>query len=98
MGFVAWIVLGLVSGVLAKVIMPGRDPGGLIVTIVLGIAGALGGGYIGTQLGFGRVSGLDLRSLAIAGGGALVLLFLYRMMKRTGAGCESTLWHLLPPA
>ena len=85
MGFVAWIVLGLVAGVLAKVIMPGRDPGGLVVTILLGIAGALVGGYIGTQLGFGRVSGLDLRSLAISVGGAVVLLFLYRMLKRRGA-------------
>ncbi len=85
MGFVAWIVLGLVAGVVAKVIMPGRDPGGLIVTILLGIAGALVGGYLGTQLGFGRVSGLDLRSLAISVGGAVVLLFLYRMLKRRGA-------------
>jgi len=85
MGFVAWIVLGLVAGILAKVIMPGRDPGGLIVTILLGIAGALVGGYLGTQLGFGRVSGLDLRSLAISVGGAVVLLFLYRMLKRRGA-------------
>jgi len=85
MGFVAWIVLGLVAGILAKIIMPGRDPGGLIVTILLGIAGALVGGYIGTQLGFGRVSGLDLRSLAISVGGAVVLLFLYRMLKRRGA-------------
>ncbi len=85
MGFVAWIVLGLVAGVVAKVIMPGRDPGGLIVTILLGISGALVGGYLGTQLGFGRVSGLDLRSLAISVGGAVVLLFLYRMLKRRGA-------------
>jgi len=85
MGFVAWIVLGLVAGVLAKVIMPGRDPGGLIVTIVLGIAGALVGGFIGTQLGFGSVSGLDLRSVAIAVGGAILLLFLHRMLRRRGA-------------
>jgi len=85
MGFVAWIVLGLVAGVLAKVIMPGRDPGGLVVTILLGIAGALVGGYIGTKLGFGTVSGLGLRSLAIAVGGAVLLLFLYRMLKRRGA-------------
>ena len=85
MGFVAWIVLGLVAGVLAKIVMPGRDPGGLIVTIVLGILGALVGGWIGTQLGFGRVSGFDLRSLAIAVGGAVLLLIVYRMMKRRGA-------------
>jgi uncharacterized membrane protein YeaQ/YmgE (transglycosylase-associated protein family) len=78
-------VLGLVAGILAKIVMPGRDPGGLIVTILLGIAGALVGGYIGTQLGFGTVSGFDLRSLAISVGGAVLLLFLYRLLKRRGA-------------
>ena len=85
MGFVSWIVFGLVAGILAKVIMPGRDPGGLIVTILLGIGGALVGGYIGTRLGFGTVSGLDLRSLAISVGGAVLLLFLYRLLKRRRA-------------
>jgi uncharacterized membrane protein YeaQ/YmgE (transglycosylase-associated protein family) len=82
MGIATWIVLGLVAGVLAKVIMPGKDPGGIIVTICIGIAGALVGGFIGTQLGFGTVSGFDLRSLAIAIGGALLLLFLFRRLKR----------------
>ena len=85
MGFVSWIVLGLVAGVLAKIVMPGRDPGGLIVTILLGIAGALVGGYIGTRLGFGTVSGFDLRSLAISVGGAVLLLILYRLLKRRRA-------------
>ena len=82
MGIITWILLGLVAGVLAKMVMPGRDPGGIIVTIVLGIVGALVGGFIGTRLGFGDVSGFDLRSLAIAVGGAVLLLFLYRRLKR----------------
>ena len=82
MGIVTWILLGLVAGVLAKMVMPGRDPGGFIVTIVLGIAGALVGGFIGTRLGFGDISGFDLRSLAIAVGGAVLLLFLHRRLRR----------------
>jgi len=85
MGIVTWIVLGLVAGVLAKIIMPGRDPGGIIITTVLGIAGAVIGGFVGTQLGFGRVSGFDVRSLALAVGGAILLLFLHRLLRRRGA-------------
>jgi uncharacterized membrane protein YeaQ/YmgE (transglycosylase-associated protein family) len=82
MGIASWIVLGLVAGVLAKLLMPGRDPGGIIVTTVLGVAGALVGGFIGTQLGFGNVSGFDFRSLAIAVGGAILLLYLHRALRR----------------
>ena len=84
MGIASWIVLGLVAGVLAKLLMPGKDPGGIIVTTVLGVAGALVGGFIGTQLGFGNVSGFDLRSLAIAVGGAILLLYLHRALRRRG--------------
>jgi len=84
MGIASWIVLGLVAGVLAKMLMPGKDPGGIIVTTVLGVAGALVGGFIGTQLGFGNISGFDLRSLAIAVGGAILLLYLHRALRRRG--------------
>lgn len=84
MGIISWIVLGLVCGALAKLIMPGKDPGGWIVTIVLGIAGALLGGFIASQVGLGTVKGFDLRSLAIAIGGALILLGAYRLWKSRG--------------
>lgn len=82
MGILAWIVFGLLAGVVAKFIMPGKDPGGFIVTILLGIAGAVIGGFIGTLIGFGSVSGFDLRSFVIAVLGALLLLFIYRRVRR----------------
>ena len=82
MGILTWIVLGLVAGALAKFIMPGRDPGGIIVTIILGIVGAVVGGFIGTLLGFGDISGFDIRSIVIAVIGAIVLLAIYRAVRR----------------
>ena len=65
---------------LAKLILPGRDPGGIIVTIIIGIVGAVIGGYIGTHLGWGTVTGFDLRSLGLAIGGAIILLIGYRII------------------
>ena len=82
MGIISWILLGLIAGALAKFIMPGNDPGGIIVTIVIGIVGAVVGGFIATQLGFGSVSGFNLHSLVIAVLGSLVLLVGFRMIKR----------------
>lgn len=82
MGILSWILLGLIVGVLAKWIMPGKDPGGLIVTILLGIAGAFVGGMISSFLGFGSISGFDIRSLLIAVGGAVLLLYLYRVTRK----------------
>jgi uncharacterized membrane protein YeaQ/YmgE (transglycosylase-associated protein family) len=82
MGILSWIVMGLIVGVLAKVIMPGKDPGGLIVTILLGIAGAFLGGYVGSALGLGTVTGFNMGSLLIAIGGAVLLLILYRVIKQ----------------
>jgi uncharacterized membrane protein YeaQ/YmgE (transglycosylase-associated protein family) len=81
MGFLSWILLGLVVGVLAKWILPGKDPGGLIVTILIGIAGAVVGGYLATLLGIGAVTGFNLGSLAIAVGGSLLLLLLNRRIR-----------------
>lgn len=81
MNWLTWIALGLVVGLLAKVIMPGKDPGGLVMTTLLGIAGALVGGWISTKLELGGVRGFNLPSLAIATGGALLLLFANRMLR-----------------
>ncbi|MFA5494526.1 MAG: GlsB/YeaQ/YmgE family stress response membrane protein [Porticoccaceae bacterium] len=82
MGIISWIILGLIAGVLAKWIMPGRDPGGLIITILIGIAGAFVGGYLGAFFGFGGVADLSLGSIGTAIIGALVLLFLYRLVRK----------------
>ncbi len=82
MGIIAWIVFGLIAGALAKWIMPGKDPGGLIMTMVLGIVGAMIGGFIGSAIGFGGVSGFDIRSFALAVGGALLVLVGYRKLKK----------------
>ena len=82
MGCLSWIVLGLIAGALAKLIMPGRDPGGFIITILLGIAGAVVGGFLSTLIGFGDISGFDLRSVVIAIIGAIVLLAVYRAFRR----------------
>lgn len=82
MGILAWILFGLIAGVIAKLIMPGRDPGGFIVTIGLGIVGALLGGFIGRLLGVGDVSGFNFGSFALAVLGAVLLLVIYRTMKR----------------
>jgi uncharacterized membrane protein YeaQ/YmgE (transglycosylase-associated protein family) len=82
MGIVMWIVFGLIAGLLAKFIMPGKDPGGLLITIVLGIVGAVVGGFFGYQMGFGDISGFDARSMALAVGGSLLLLFGYRQYQK----------------
>lgn len=82
MGILSWIIFGLVAGFLAKWVMPGRDGGGVVMTIILGIAGAFVGGWVGTQLGFGSVTGFNLGSLFTAVIGALILLFAYRLIKK----------------
>ena len=82
MGILSWILMGLIVGVLAKFIMPGKDPGGIIITILIGIAGSFVGGFIGSFLGFGPVTGFNVGSLLLAIGGAVLLLILYRFMKK----------------
>ena len=81
MGILTWIVLGLIVGALAKFIMPGDDPGGIFITILIGIAGALLGGFLSTALGYGAVTGFNFASVVIAVIGSLILLFGYRRIK-----------------
>lgn len=82
MGIFTWILVGLVAGVIGKLLMPGKDPGGFIITILLGIAGAMLGGFIARSMGWGDVTGFNLASLAIAAIGAFLLLLIYRMAKK----------------
>ena len=80
MGILGWILFGLVVGALAKLVMPGRDPGGIIVTMLLGIAGAVLGGFTGRALGLygpNEAAGFLMSFI-----GAVLLLFLYRMFAR----------------
>jgi uncharacterized membrane protein YeaQ/YmgE (transglycosylase-associated protein family) len=83
MSILGWIVFGLIVGVVAKLIMPGRDPGGMIVTILLGIAGALVGGFIGRALGW--YGDDDPVGFVMATLGAILLLVLYRQFRARAA-------------
>jgi uncharacterized membrane protein YeaQ/YmgE (transglycosylase-associated protein family) len=77
-GVLGWIIFGLVAGVIAKLIMPGKDPGGFAITILLGIAGALVGGFVGRAMGLyseGEAAGLVMSVI-----GAIILLGIYRMV------------------
>jgi uncharacterized membrane protein YeaQ/YmgE (transglycosylase-associated protein family) len=82
MGFISWIFLGLVAGALAKFIMPGKDPGGIFVTIVIGIVGAILGGFLGTFIGLGKVESFDLGGIFIATIGSILVLIIYRLVKK----------------
>ena len=83
MGILTWIVLGLVAGFLAKLLMPGQGPAGFVLTILLGIVGALVGGYLGSHfLEWGDVTGFDLRTVRLAVGGAVLVLLVYGLLKR----------------
>ena len=82
MGILAWIFLGLIAGAIAKFLMPGDDPGGFIVTILIGIAGAVIGGFLASFFGFGGPTSFDFRSILVAIGGAMLLLLGYRAVRR----------------
>ncbi len=79
-GIVGWLLIGLVAGALGKLIMPGKDPGGIIVTILIGIAGALLAFYITPMLGIGEVRDSTWQAYAAATAGSVVLLALYRLV------------------
>lgn len=77
MGILSWILLGLVAGALAKALRPGRDPQGCIITMIIGIVGAVIGGWIATTLGWGDVNGFNLYSILVATGGAVLALIIW---------------------
>jgi uncharacterized membrane protein YeaQ/YmgE (transglycosylase-associated protein family) len=80
MGIIAWIVVGLIAGALAKLVMPGDDPGGIIVTILLGIVGAFIGGFVLSIFGGVGINGFSLWSILVATLGAIILLAIYRLI------------------
>jgi uncharacterized membrane protein YeaQ/YmgE (transglycosylase-associated protein family) len=81
MGIISWIIVGLIAGALGKLILPGDDPGGFIVTILIGMAGALVGGFIVGLLGGTGVTGFNIWSILVATIGAIVLLAVFRLWR-----------------
>jgi uncharacterized membrane protein YeaQ/YmgE (transglycosylase-associated protein family) len=81
-GIISWILVGLIAGLLAKWFMPGSGPGGLIVTIILGMAGASIGGFIFQLLGGAGATGFNVWSILVATVGAIILLFVYNLIAR----------------
>jgi uncharacterized membrane protein YeaQ/YmgE (transglycosylase-associated protein family) len=77
MGIIGWLLMGLIAGVIAKVLLPGKGPSSLVYTIVLGIIGALVGGFIGQSLGWGGVNDFHVGSVALAICGSVLVLFVY---------------------
>jgi uncharacterized membrane protein YeaQ/YmgE (transglycosylase-associated protein family) len=82
MGVLSWIVLGLLAGMIARLIFPGRQRGGCILTTLLGVAGALIGGFIGGQLGYGGIEEFSWASLGWAILGSLILLLVFGLFRR----------------
>lgn len=82
MSWLAWIIFGLIAGAIAKALHPGADPGGWLVTILIGIVGSVLGGWIGSMLLGVDVTGFNISSMLVAIAGAVLLLFLYRMVTK----------------
>ena len=85
MGIIAWIVFGLIAGAIAKAIMPGRDSGGILVTMLIGIVGAFLGGFLGNLITNNGLNGFSLWSILLAVVGSLILLWIYRATTRNRA-------------
>jgi uncharacterized membrane protein YeaQ/YmgE (transglycosylase-associated protein family) len=81
MGLFSWIILGLIAGALAKWLMPGEQGGGWLMTMLLGIVGALVGGWIGALIGFGSVTGINIGSIVTAVIGALIVLYIHSKLR-----------------
>ena len=82
MGILSWIFLGLIAGALAKFLVPGNDPGGFFMTILIGIVGGLLGGFLGSFMGLGKIESFDLGGIIIATLGAIILLIVYRLFRK----------------
>ncbi|MCP5154413.1 MAG: GlsB/YeaQ/YmgE family stress response membrane protein [Ectothiorhodospiraceae bacterium] len=80
MGLLSWLLMGLLVGAIARWIMPGPDPKGLLVTTLLGIGGAVVGGFVGSVAGFGTITGFNLGSIGLAVLGAVGLLYVHRTL------------------
>jgi uncharacterized membrane protein YeaQ/YmgE (transglycosylase-associated protein family) len=81
MGILSWVVFGLLAGIIARYIMPGKKYMGIFMTIILGIIGALIGGVVSTALGFGKVDGFNIYSIAIATVGSIIVLFVIHKIR-----------------
>ena len=84
MGILTWIIFGLIAGALAKLIMPGNQGMGWLMTIILGIVGAFVGGFIGSLIGWGSVEAFDIKGMVLAVVGALLILWIYGMATKRG--------------
>ncbi|MDO5523830.1 MAG: GlsB/YeaQ/YmgE family stress response membrane protein [Bacteroidia bacterium] len=82
MGILSWIILGLIAGAIAKWLRPGKDPQGCIITILIGIVGAFVGGWIGSLLGLGSMDEFSFRTLLLAIGGSILVLWIYAMVSK----------------
>jgi uncharacterized membrane protein YeaQ/YmgE (transglycosylase-associated protein family) len=92
MGILTLLVIGLLAGLVAKLVLPGRDPGGLVVTMVIGVVGAFVGGLLSSALGFGGLSGFNLRTFVIAVIGSILLLLIWRAVERPRGGRRRRGW------